>query len=115
MTEEEQLKELLLEKNSMLFLGAGFSYGSSNGFGTTPLGKELKDELYKKFILNSSLLENEKEEVNGYDLQELCQTIDKSLGKRNEMIEFLKIRFKDIEPADYHLYLTAYPWKKFIQ
>lgn len=112
MTEEEQLRELLLEKNSMLFLGAGFSFGSSNEFGTTPMGKNLKDELYKNFILNSSLLDAEKEEISGYNLQELCQSIDKSLGKRKEMIEFLKIRFKNIEPTEYHLHLTDYPWKK---
>ena len=60
MTQEEQLRELLLEKNSMLFLGAGFSLGSSNEFGFTPKGEDLEKELYKIFILNSSLLEAEK-------------------------------------------------------
>lgn len=112
MTEEEKLRELLIEKNAMLFLGAGFSYGSSNKFGSTPMGKELKEELYKKFIEKCSLEECYKVEIEGYDLQELCQTIVKSLNKRQDLFEYLKRRFKGIKPADYHFGLTHYPWKR---
>ena len=100
MTDIEQLKQLLIEKNAILFLGAGFSYGSENEFGKLPKGDDLKKELFSIFI--DKKIENEYlKEIEGYNLQEMCQ-----------IICFLKKKFKGAQPQDFHYKLTSYPWKK---
>ena len=112
MTDIEQLKQLLIEKNAILFLGAGFSYGSENEFGKLPKGDDLKKELFSIFI--DKKIENEYlKEIEGYNLQEMCQIIEEPLiDKREELVCFLKKKFKGAQPQDFHYKLTSYPWKK---
>ena len=45
MDDIQKLKEVLINGNPMLFLGAGFSYGSKNSYGDMATGNVLKDEI----------------------------------------------------------------------
>ena len=50
MDDIQKLKEVLINGNPMLFLGAGFSYGSKNSYGDMATGNVLKDEIYNTFV-----------------------------------------------------------------
>ncbi|MCI8297015.1 MAG: SIR2 family protein [Lachnospiraceae bacterium] len=108
---KKQLKSILVTAPPILFLGAGFSVGASNGFGEIPLGDTLKDEIIERF-LPEEVSEAEREEISKYSLQEVCEYIDEEVGDHARLREYLKERFKNVEPAGFHYKLTAYPWKK---
>lgn len=64
MTEDtkQKLREILLSTPPMLFLGAGFSVGSTNLNGEIPLGGTLKDEIVTEFF---------KEDISSNDLEDI--------------------------------------------
>ncbi len=111
MIEVQKLKEVLLTGAPMLFLGAGFSYGSINVYGSMPTGNELKGEIYERFVKNKIETSNE-EEVKQFNLQELCGFVNDYLKEREILKNFLLERFKGVSPAPFHYLLTKYPWKK---
>lgn len=107
----DKLNSVLLNGNPMLFLGAGFSYGSKNSFGDIPTGKGLAKDLFNEFVDGIVSKEDEKE-ILQYNLQELCQYINRSLKKEQELKDYLIKRFKNVVPQEFHYILASYPWKK---
>lgn len=107
----EELKKILLNSNPILFLGAGFSYGSENQMGTLPTGTELKKELFEKFVVGN-VEQADQEEIERYDLPDLCQFIYDHFKKEEEVRAYLFERFSHARPCDFHLLLTAYEWKR---
>jgi hypothetical protein len=111
MNDVQKLKEVLLNGNPMLFLGAGFSYGSKNSYGTMATGNILRDEIYNIFV--KDVIEDSYEmEVKQFTLQELCGFVNDHLKKKDELKDYLIKRFQDVEPATFHYLLSNYPWKK---
>lgn len=108
---EEILKRCLLNGNVVLFLGAGFSYGSENEQGVLPKGKELQQEIFDKFVKGKVATEEEKE-LQEYNLQDLCQCVYDYLNKQEELKDYILSRFKRAKPKEYHLLLTTYDWKR---
>ncbi|MDE7351874.1 MAG: SIR2 family protein [Acetatifactor sp.] len=106
-----KVRQILESAPPMLFLGAGFSVGASNEFGEIPLGKGLKEEIVAKFI-QGQVGEEELREIEQYELQDVCEYVDDSLGKKEELRNFLVNRLGKVEPAEFHYGLTAYPWRK---
>lgn len=105
------LKDVLVSKPPILFLGAGFSVGASNEYGEIPLGDSLKEEIIKEFLENA-ISEAEKKEISLYSLQEVCEYVDEEMGKDVELRQFLKQRFQNVVPAEFHYKLVSYPWRK---
>ncbi len=108
---EKELRELLLSKPPMLFLGAGFSVGSTNSMGDIPLGDALKGEIADKFF-DDTIAFGTPEDISKTELPDICQIVDNHLKKYAELRAFLKERFRDVVPADFHYQLSHYPWKK---
>lgn len=108
---KKQLKDILVTTPPVLFLGAGFSVGASNEYGEIPLGDSLKEEIMEEFFENN-VSEAEKNEISQYSLQEVCEYIDEEIGKGVELRQFLRERFRNIVPAEFHYKLVSYPWRK---
>ena len=108
---EKELKRILLESTPVLFLGAGFSVGSKNCDGDLPKGDGLRKDIFEVFV-DDTFSENEREEINGYTLQELCQFIYDSMNKKNELQQYIISRFRHATPEKFHLLLNDYPWKR---
>lgn len=108
---QKELKKILLSMPPMLFLGAGFSLESTNEQGDIPLGNGLKEEIVDKFI-NGRVGSNDLEDIKHSELPDVCQIIDDTLDKYNELRSFLVERFKHVVPANFHYLLSRYPWEK---
>lgn len=106
-----ELKTVLLQSEPVLFLGAGFSYGCSNEFGEMPKGDGLKKAIIDEFIAGK-FSEEEEKELNGYNLQDICQFVYDSLNKHDELQEFIISKLNHARPNKYHLKLNSYPWKR---
>ena len=111
MDDIQKLKEVLINGNPMLFLGAGFSYGSKNSYGDMATGNVLKDEIYNTFV-KGAIKDSYETEVQQFTLQELCGFVNDHLKKKLELKSYLIKRFQDVEPAAFHYLLSEYPWKK---
>ena len=111
MDDIQKLKEVLINGNPMLFLGAGFSYGSKNSYGDMATGNVLKDEIYNTFV-KGAIKDSYETEVQQFTLQELCGFVNDHLKKKDELKSYLIKRFQDVEPAAFHYLLSEYPWKK---
>lgn len=111
MDNEQKLKEVLLNSNPMLFLGAGFSYESTNKYGAMATGKILKEEIFERFV-KGNVSETEEQEINDYRLQELCSFVNNYLERKEDLRQYLVDRFRDVSPAEFHYLLAKYPWKK---
>ena len=109
-TKEIELKRILLESTPILFLGAGFSIGSKNEVGELPKGDGLRKDILDTFI-GDSFDKDDKKEIDGYNLQELCQFIYDSMKKKDELQGYIVSRFRHAEPERFHLLLNDYPWK----
>ncbi len=107
----DEVRRILEAEPPMLFLGAGFSVGASNLHGDIPLGEGLKREIFEQFI-EGKATEDEKKEVEQYELQDVCQYVDDSLKQYAELRDFLVERLSDVKPADFHYIVSRYPWKK---
>lgn len=111
MDDIQKLKEVLINGNPMLFLGAGFSYGSKNSYGDMATGNVLKDEIYNIFV-KGAIKDSYETEVQQFTLQELCGFVNDHLKKKDELKSYLIKRFQDVEPTAFHYLLSEYPWKK---
>lgn len=111
MSNIQKLREVLLNGNPMLFLGAGFSYGSKNSCGDMATGDILKREIYNIFVKNV-IEDSDEAEVKQFSLQELCGFVNEHLKKKDELKKYLLKRFQDVIPAQFHYLLSKYPWKK---
>lgn len=111
MDDIQKLREVLLNGNPMLFLGAGFSYGSKNSYGDMATGNTLKNEIYNIFV-KDTIEDSYEKEVKQFTLQELCGFVNDHLKKKDELKSYLIKRFQDVEPASFHYLLSKYPWKK---
>lgn len=111
--EIEKLKSVLMSstKTPILFLGAGFSYESTNAMGKLPDGKELAKEIFEGFVKGNVDQEQEKE-IEEYNLQDMCETVNIMLRREEELKQFLFERLEGVEPAKFHKKLLMYPWKK---
>lgn len=107
----QELENVLIKNNPILFLGSGFSRFGSNSFGDIPIGKDLKKEIFKTFI-KGNVNESDAEEIDSFDLQDTCQFVNINLEKKDELKDFLIERLSNIEPQKFHMYLSSYPWKK---
>ena len=110
----EELRQCLLNSMPTLFLGAGFSREAVCVSGVMPTGKELKNELFGKFI-EGKVDEKRQEQIEEYNLRELCDCIDGLVKNGKEEREnFLTERLKGAWPneAGYHRLLAEYPWKR---
>ena len=107
----EELRDALLRHNPILFLGAGFSLEGKNKYGEMPKGDTLKQEIYDKFV-KSNLDSEEQEEVYEYNLSVMCGIVNEHLNKGYELKAFLIDRLKNVEPAEFHMLLPEYPWKR---
>ena len=111
MDDIQKLREVLLNGNPMLFLGAGFSYGSKNSYGDMATGNTLKNEIYNIFV-KDTIEDSYEKEVKQFTLQELCGFVNDHLKKKDELKSYLIKRFQDVEPTSFHYLLSKYPWKK---
>lgn len=107
----EEVKRIMETEPPMLFLGAGFSVGAVNEYGDIPLGDSLKQEIIEKFIQNN-VDEEVRKEIEQYELPDVCEFIDETLGQYEELRNFLVNRLGNVKPANFHYKLSTYPWKK---
>lgn len=110
----ELLSKILLHSIPTLFLGAGFSIGSKN---KNPVmdGKDLKTHIIKE-LLENKVNQKQLEEIKGYDLKDVCESVYSTYGKieGKELLSDLLVKcFLDTYPTKdgFHLKLTCYPWK----
>lgn len=68
----EILKDIMQKGIPILFLGAGFSYGSTNKEGELPTGEKLTEDIFNYFI-KGKVEPIEEKEIEKYDLQDMCQ------------------------------------------
>jgi hypothetical protein len=110
-TEINDLKNLLLNRNPILFTGAGFSK-----FATMKNGKPIVDGNGLKEILIADLLKykrksNEFTELMNSSLSDVCHYV--SQERTNKHLEdFLVHVFSSCLPASFHACFTKYKWKK---
>lgn len=107
----DKLKNTLLHDSPILFLGAGFSLG-----GKTKTGRDIpKANEFKEIILTDFLKLNkssaEYQELSNYSLSQVCQYCSNKQSP-HYLIDFLTDFFSNSRPAEYHLKLTNYFWKK---
>lgn len=121
MKEEELLEQSLKMRNPILFLGAGFSIGAYKGKKELPVGKVLRENIFEKFYKNVKLedldiTEDDYNEIEEYNLEELCENINMEGEKRKEeLTNYLVSVFKDAQPGKqdpFHKLLTEYNWKR---
>ncbi len=103
----ERLIKVLKIENPILLLGAGFSYGAYNSYGEVPMGDGLKLKLLLEFYEGTPAYS----ELFYEDLREVCSNIV-SDKKEKDLHKFLTSIFKDLNPCEWHLDFTDYPWKK---
>lgn len=95
----------------ILFTGAGFSYGATNGNNNPlPLGNDLKDILLTKFIgykkESSEYIELHAQSLS--DVYEYCE----NFFTPEKAADFLKELFSECTPKNYHSIIAGYNWKK---
>lgn len=112
----EELKNSLQNNMPTLFLGAGFSREAICRRGIMPTGSELKEELFQRFLVDN-ISDNDKEQIQKYNLREICDYIDAIIenGKAEREI-FLTERLKGVRPNEkgYHK-LFKYKSRQFVE
>ena len=111
MEKNERLKNILINKSPILFLGAGFSYGATKN---NNLNEEVTKNLSKKIktdILKLKEDDDYYDEINNYDLKDLSKYTTKKIGKE-KFEEFLIQEYGALLPAEFHKKITRYPWRK---
>ncbi|MDU1311481.1 MULTISPECIES: SIR2 family protein [Clostridium] len=106
----KKLRDMLLEGAPILFLGAGFSFGSNIGNGNAILPTDLKAEIKEK-LLHIDENHGDIEEINRYNLKEMCE-LAKDMKGRDELDDFLTTIYSNVYPQEHHFNLIKYPWKK---
>ncbi|MBD5481478.1 MAG: hypothetical protein HDR15_02930 [Lachnospiraceae bacterium] len=110
----EELRKSLLNNMPTLFLGAGFSRGAICASGIMPTGKELKKELFNKFVVDQ-VNEKKREQIQEYGLREMCDYIDSLIPNgKMEREKFLTERLRETRPNEkgFHKLITKYPWRR---
>ena len=107
----EILKDIMQKGIPILFLGAGFSYGSTNKEGELPTGEKLTEDIFNYFI-KGKVEPIEEKEIEKYDLQDMCQTVNDYLNQSKDLKEYLFKRFKHAKPEEFHYNLLSYPWRR---
>jgi hypothetical protein len=101
----EPMRRVIAEGKAVLFLGAGATIGAQHPKGlTVPKGDGLRDELCDKF-LNGALKDRTLANVADIIVNEY------SLG---DLQTFVRNRFKDFEPADFHQLIPTFPWQSIM-
>ena len=86
---------------SLLFTGAGFSFGAKNASGNQiPLGNTLIDEIKKKLLKSSN-----------WSLEEAAEELFRSL-KADGYTDYLKQQFICNQIAPYHESYAKLPWMR---
>lgn len=107
----ERLKNVLLNENPILFIGAGFSIGAkTKNKVNIPKGNELKEIIIKDFLKYDESHSDYSELIN-YSLPQVCQYCN-NLQDEKYLQDFLTIFFSQVSPSPMHLSLTKYFWKK---
>jgi hypothetical protein len=88
----QELKKMLISETPILFLGAGFSIGSSNGLEPVPTGNRLKEQIVDD-LLKDKISTDDYNEVITYNLQDVCQHIYSVYGSKDELKNYLIKRF----------------------
>lgn len=76
-SEIEKLKDSLIVRKPILFIGAGFSRGALCKGQELPIGEELRMEIFDIFYKEKSISDGEKKEVEEMSLPELCKVIQR--------------------------------------
>ena len=79
MEKKERLKNILINKSPILFLGAGFSYGATKN---NNLNEEVTKNLSRKIktdILKLKEDDDYYDEINNYDLKDLSKYTTKKI------------------------------------
>ena len=89
----------------MLFLGAGASVGARDPQGRGPLlGNELRDLLVSEYL------------TPDLATRSLASVAELAISERSlpEVQDFVASRFKELEPAEFHLALTTFKWRAIV-
>ena len=89
----------------MLFLGAGASVGARDPQGRGPLlGNELRDLLVSEYL------------TPDLATRSLAFVAELAISERSlpEVQDFVASRFKELEPAEFHLALTTFKWRAIV-
>ena len=97
----EKAIEKILEGQAILFVGAGFSYGSKNVMGQVPAAKKLKEDLLKDLKIDN----------NEYSL-EMIANFYKNKKSTDALIKQLKKQFNIISVEKHHKNIVSLPWKR---
>lgn len=109
----DELRSILLDGNvPILFLGSGFSIGAHNKselLDGKSLGKLIFDRLIKEKVP-----ESDYEEIQGYNLRDLCSEVYSLYHGKKELSKLLVECFSQTYPKEggFHYKLLDYPWKK---
>lgn len=109
----DELKSVLLGGSvPVLFLGAGFSIGASSKSKLLD-GSGLGELIFSKLI-EGKVPESEYEEIQGYNLRDLCSEVYSLYHGKSELYNLLIECFSQTYPqeAGFHYDLLNYPWKK---
>ncbi|GBG11092.1 SIR2 family protein [Paenibacillus agaridevorans] len=107
----DKIKHILLKENPILFLGAGFSYGTKNAAGRSiPIGDGLK-ELILSELLKYDIDSEEYQELNKYPLSKVCQYVEDEYS-REFLNDFICEVFRNTTPHDYHFNICKFNWSK---
>lgn len=105
--DKEYVKDILVNDDPFLYLGAGFSYGAKNKDGKTiPCADELKTIVLAE--INQRDPKSYKEFENK-SLPDVCQGL-KDLDE-GRYIEVITNALKGFEPLNFHHYITDYKWQ----
>ena len=108
----QKLDRCLLSSQPVLFTGAGFSLGATNGQGyLIPSGNELKKNILIK-LLGFDEKSSEYSELINNSLADICSYANEQMSE-NRVQDFIVSEFIDCTPKDYHITIaTFFSWKK---
>lgn len=112
----EALRNILIQSNPILFLGSGFSFGAECNeqpvYSVNQLKTVILENLINNKVLEGELTKEDYSELQGDSLENLCSFVHSIYGGKEELTNLLTNTFKKCVPADFHLRLTEYEWKK---
>lgn len=107
-----KLDRCLLSGKTILFTGAGFSYGAKNGLDQDlPLGKGLKTLLLTE-LLGFNETDPEYQELMEESLSDVCSYVERESSPA-KVQDYIIEKFSDCKPLDYHKKIARFgKWKK---
>lgn len=111
--EIEMLRDILINSNPMLFLGAGFSIGATCNEADVVAASKLKNNILNDLMKNK-ITDEELSEVKEYTLEDICQQVYSVYNGKKELKEYLIKTFKGTRPGkdEIHKKLLSYDWKR---